>query len=64
MATSSGRGTSPQNFHLMSGVGIYPTLLVTTITIAAIVGVDPAHRWQLPLVEETQGHAAGATFAE
>ena len=25
----------PQNFHLMSGVGIYPTLLVTTITIAA-----------------------------
>ena len=34
-SSTGGWGTLPQNFHLMSGVGIYPTLLVTTITIAA-----------------------------
>ena len=29
-----------------------------------IVGMDPAHRWQLPLEEVAQSGAAGATFAE
>ena len=28
-----------------------------------IIGVDPAHRWQFPLEEETQGRAAGVRDA-
>ena len=52
----------------MSGVGIYPTLLDTTIHISlarSIVGVDPAHQWHLMLECVAQGsRTAGAAFAE